>query len=88
MGYMAPLVMDGEVVGTICGPGEMRRFRDEPNGDPRWCFTCRKVREFRFTVDDEIEPNYYGPIAAVRCGTCDTVDGDCFPGWSRRWDEE
>lgn len=85
---LTQIVLDGKVVGNICSPGPMVRTTDELHGDPRWCFKCRKVREFRFTVDKELEPSYYGPNCAIRCGTCGTNDGDCFPGWSRSHEED
>lgn len=85
--YTAPIVMDGEPIGFICGPGPMERVIDEPDGDPRWCFTCRTVRPFRFTVDREIELSYYGPTPAIRCAVCQTSDGDCFPGNYRTWED-
>lgn len=70
---------------TICYGPPMKRIKDEPDGE-RWCFRCRKVREFRFTVDAPTEPSYYGAHPAVRCGHCGTVDGDCFPGRFREWE--
>lgn len=80
------IVIDGKAAGVICRPGRMERIVDEPHGKPRWCFVCRKVRPFRFTVDREIEPSYYEPNPAVRCAACSTPDGDCFPGRSREWE--
>ena len=53
----------------------------------RWCFKCRKRREFVFVVMAEIEPSYYEPNPFVRCVVCKTDDGDCFPGRYREWGE-
>lgn len=53
----------------------------------RWCFVCRKRRPFMLLVSEPIGLSYYGPTKEVRCCTCDTVDGDCFPGTEREWDE-
>ncbi len=30
---------------------------------------------------------YYGPSVAIRCGTCNTIDGDMFPGTWREWED-
>lgn len=72
---------------TICYGPETERVKDEVDGDPRWCFTCRKVREFRFTIDMPTGVSYYGPNVAIRCGTCGKDDGDMFPGRYRIWEE-
>lgn len=69
---------------TICHE-PMERIIDRPDGE-RWCFKCRKQREFRLTVDRPVEPSYYGSNPAIRCGTCQTADSDCFPGREREWD--
>lgn len=52
----------------------------------RWCFACRTRQEFWFIVTAPIEPSYYGPNVDVKCGHCNTSDGDCFPGRYREWD--
>ena len=52
----------------------------------KWCFCCRKRREFFYVVTEPIEPDYYGPTVGVECGTCKTVDADLFPGRFREWD--
>lgn len=77
---------DTPVRAIVCYGPPTKRVKDEPNGE-RWCFRCRKRREFRFTVDAPTEVSYYGPEPAIRCGTCDTVDGDCFPGGYREWED-
>lgn len=66
------------------GP-EMERIKDEPDGE-RWCFRCRTVREFRFTVDSPIVVSYFGHNPAIRCGTCGLDDADLFPGREREWE--
>ena len=72
---------------TICyDPTE--EIRRENNGEPRWCFRCRKVRVFEFIVRRPIDPeSYYGPHWGIYCGTCGLNDGDLFPGRIREWDE-
>lgn len=79
-----PCVSNGTVV--ICYSGKQERIRHDPDGE-RWCFRCRKVREFFFDVWADTEPSYYAPNPSVRCGTCDLTDGDCFPGRSREWED-
>lgn len=71
----------------VCGPGEQRVAVDRKDGEQRWCFTCRKRREFRFVVTEAVdwENDWYGPTPSVRCATCNTTDGDCFPGRYRTW---
>ena len=71
--------------GVICRE-EMREFRREPDGEPRWCFRCRAVRAFEFVVTAPVGRSYYDPSPAVKCATCHLSDGDCFPGRYREWD--
>lgn len=52
----------------------------------RWCFRCRKRREFLYLVTADVEPSYYGPNPSVRCAECNLVDGDLFPGREREWE--
>ena len=82
------IVIDGEVVGAICGPSGWEIIRDESTGE-HWCFTCRKRRDFRFIVgrDPDWRNDYYGPSGHIECSVCKTTDGDCFPGWSRSFDD-
>lgn len=63
----------------------MEEIVRESQGE-RWCFRCRKQREFVYTVSAPTEPSYYGPNPAVRCTVCDLIDGDLFPGRSREWE--
>lgn len=70
----------------------------KPDGEERWCFTCRKRRTFEMvidypTLDPDIPPEeqtgaYYGPSARVECTHCKTTDGDCFPGTGREWNHD
>ena len=78
--------MGGTLVHVNHGPAmvEVVRRRD---GQPRWCFKCRKRRDFLYIVTAPVEPDWYGPHADVKCGTCDTSDGDLFPGRIREWEE-
>lgn len=85
--------MNDQPTGCHVGPGiaicygpRMEVMTDEKDGDDRWCFRCRKVREFRFTVLRPVERSYYGPSPSVRCATCDLSDGDLFPGRYREWE--
>jgi hypothetical protein len=74
----------------ICGPGAQEVIRDEKDGEDRWCFTCRKHREFRFIVTAAVDwqNDYYGPSGSISCAICHTNDGDCFPGTYRIRGEE
>lgn len=74
------------------------------DGEPRFCFHCRKRRVFDFVVDRPINiamdwywptdeelmdhESYYGPSRRIECTSCHTTDGDCFPGTSREWSDE
>lgn len=79
----------------------MEEVRREAEGE-RWCFKCRKRREFVRVVTTpitvfwcdlktrKIESNtgaWYGPSARIECDTCHLVDGDCFPGTYREWED-
>ena len=70
---------------TICFSAEHRVIKHESQG-VKWCFKCRKRREFWFTVTAPIEPDWYGPNADIRCGTCNTSDGDLGFGREREWE--
>lgn len=71
---------------AICGTN-MREHSRQADGEPRWCFTCRKVRSFMFVVTVPDGMSYYGPNAGVECSTCQVVDADLFPGRYREWEE-
>lgn len=79
------VMVGGDRVHINFGPAmkEVVRRRD---GEPRYCFKCRTKREFQYIVTAPIEPDYYGPIADVRCGACNASDGDLFPGRQREWE--
>jgi hypothetical protein len=62
----------------------MREIHRETVG-VRWCFVCRKRREFVYVVTATIEPSYYDPNPAIECTVCGRIDGDLFPGRSREW---
>ena len=51
----------------------------------RWCFVCRKRREFTKEIHAPVEMSYYGPHVTIR-GECGHVDGDLFPGSYREWE--
>ena len=71
----------------ICYGPATHEIHRESLGE-RWCFKCRKRREFVFSVSATIEPSYYGPNPSVRCTVCDLFDGDLFPGRAREWGDE
>lgn len=58
----------------------------------RWCFRCRKRREFFYVQSNPIVTHpddtatYYGPTFKIECSHCHTEDGDCFPGTWREWE--
>lgn len=79
------ITIGDQIVHINRGPA-MREVTRKPNGEARYCFKCRARREFLFIVTAPIVPDYYGPIADIRCGTCDTSDGDLFPGREREWE--
>ena len=65
----------------------MRVLSDEPHGEPRWCFVCRKRVPFRLRVTvPKDEMSYYGPTPSIRCEPRGHADGDCFPGRFREWE--
>lgn len=65
----------------------MREFSRKPDGETRWCFTCRKRRDFEKVISVPDGLSYYGPNGRIECTTCRTDDGDLFPGNYRIWDE-
>ena len=73
------------MTGALCGP-ESHVVSRRSKGDPRWCFRCRKVREFERVVIATVEPSYYEPVPQIRCVSCGLRDGDLFPGRFREWD--
>lgn len=70
---------------NICGP-RMKEVHREAVG-VRWCFACRKRREFVYVVMDAVEPSYWGPTCSIECADRGHYDGDLFPGCSREWGE-
>lgn len=73
----------------VCGSGPVEETAREPDGEPRWCFKCRTRREFAYVVKSPTTEQgwWWGPVRSIRCATCDTADGDLFPGRYREWDE-
>jgi hypothetical protein len=52
----------------------------------RFCFQCRKRRDFLYIVRAPVdELSYYGPTPRIECKTCKAIDGDLFPGREREW---
>jgi len=82
---MSYIELGDGTVAHINRPGTTREIHREELGE-RWCFKCRKRRNFIYTVMAEIEPSYYDPNPYVRCEHCGTDDGDCFPGTHREWE--
>jgi len=74
----------GTLVTVNHGP-TMREVKRESQGE-KWCFRCRKRRDFLFIVTAPIEPDWYGPTASIRCAHCNLQDGDLFPGREREWE--
>lgn len=72
--------------GVLCRE-EVREIHREPDGEPRWCFHCRTVRSFVFTVKAPVGPSYYDPNLSIKCVTCGTSDGDLFPGRFRECED-
>jgi hypothetical protein len=65
-----------------------RVLSQRPDGEPRWCFVCRKRVEFMLTVHTPTDPlSYYGPHADIKCEH-GHLNGDCFPGTYREWGDE
>lgn len=58
----------------------------EPHGEPRWCFRCRKRRQFLYVVHAPDGPSYYGPNPSIRC-EAEHTDGDLGFGRERWWEE-
>lgn len=71
----------------VCGMADPVELIRRPSGEPRWCFHCRKVQPFVFTLTGDAESSYYDPSPAVRC-EAGHFDGDLFPGRNRIWDED
>ena len=50
----------------------------------RYCFHCRKKRNFTRIVSVPTDPmSYYGASSAVKCDVCGQTDADLFPGHYR-----
>lgn len=69
-----------------CGP-ELEEVVRRTDGDPRWCFRCRKPRGFLYVVQAPVGLSWYGPTPHVECATCGAHDGDLFPGIAREWED-
>jgi hypothetical protein len=58
----------------------------------RWCFVCRKRRDFEYVITRPIVTSihdtgaWYGPSHRIECTFCKTTDSDCFPGTAREWE--
>ena len=78
------VTIGGDVVHINYGP-EMVEVKRESEG-VKWCFHCRKHREFFYIVTAPVVMDWYGPNADIRCGACNTSDGDLFPGREREWE--
>lgn len=65
---------------------EVHRERVDPD---RWCFKCRKMREFHHVAHEPADTySHYGPSRKIECSVCHLIDGDLFPGRSREWGDE
>lgn len=72
---------------SICYGPALEEVVRRADGNPRWCFTCRRVRAFLYIVQAPVEMSYYGPTPHIECATCGTWDGDLFPGREREWED-
>lgn len=67
--------------------------RRETDGNPRWCFGCRKRTVFERVVSVPVceTPDdtgcWYPPRTYIECTGCKLIDGDLFPGRWREWEE-
>lgn len=60
--------------------------RSETDAGERWCFDCRKRRQFTKRVHVPVdELSYYGPHITMACEK-GHEDGDLFPGRVREWE--
>jgi hypothetical protein len=74
------------IAGCICGERLTEVLR-RPDGE-RWCFVCRKRRDFEYVLRAPVDPeSWYGPTPDIQCASCHTSDGDCFPGTWREWED-
>lgn len=81
-----PLVMDGQVIGTIHRVSE-EEVRREPYGEPRWCFQCRARVAFEYVVYAPTDRfSYYGPRPAIECQPRRHTNGDVGFGRIREWE--
>lgn len=70
---------------TVCSERLIETHRESVG--ERWCFYCRKRRDFDHVVKSPVEMSYYGPTPSIRCSSCDKPDADLFPGREREWVE-
>ncbi len=70
----------------LCYGPKMREHSREDTA-VRWCFKERKRVMFQKVVMTPDEESYYGPTVHIECSSCKTIDGDCFPGHEREWEE-
>jgi hypothetical protein len=68
----------------ICWTDEQYEVFRREYGE-RWCFRCRKRRDFVHVRTASVGMSWYGPIDRIECTSCRTIDGDCFPGVVREW---
>jgi hypothetical protein len=71
---------------VVCGPGEVKTLDTKPVGE-KWCFVCRKRREFTDQCRVEAGITYYDPWWTRTCSE-GHFDGDLFPGYIREWGEQ
>lgn len=73
---------DPEMIALVAKPlYEVFRHAD----GERWCFVCRARRAFDYVVQAPVGLSWYGPNQRIVCTSCQTTDGDCFPGTEREW---
>ena len=82
----------------VCYGPKMKEHSREPMG-VRWCFKCRSRNEFHWVLmvaeieydeDGSISSSMYmaEPSAHSECSGCKRRDGQLFPGWVYRWEDE
>lgn len=76
----------------IC-TGPRTEVAHEENIGEKWCFYCRKRRDFTYRYHSPIVENENDYLAAMWGGfpriACSHghQDGDCFPGRVREWEQ-
>jgi hypothetical protein len=73
---------------VVCREPMEEAWRQTEGDKERWCFKCRKRRQFERVCTVPVGVSYYGPNVWIECSICHTTDGDMFPGYFRTWDDD